>query len=343
MKSVCYMRPGIELVDLPEPQITKPTQVKVKVAYASICGSDIHTIKGDADIHFEEIGYKKGMPIPLGHEASGIVAELGSEATMKGLKAGDKVCYYYNYYCGKCHFCRNGQEQFCLNVITDSCGAMSEYMVLEEQQIFKLGSDVDLARACLIEPISVCMHGIDLAQIKIGDKVAISGGGGTGLLMLQLAKLSGASKLTLLEPVEEKRNLALKLGADYAYNPLDEDVKDKCMSNTDGLGFDVVIETSGAKQACGTCYSILSRGGTLEFFAIYPPSYVFGIDLFDFWLKEARIISVFQSPYMFPRAIATLDQINTDIFIENQFSPDNPMKAFETHLSGKPVKVMFKF
>jgi threonine dehydrogenase-like Zn-dependent dehydrogenase len=343
MKSVCYMRPGVELVDLPEPQITKPTQVKVKVAYASICGSDIHTIKGEADGHWEAIGYKKGMPIPLGHEASGVVAELGPEATTKGLKVGDKVTYYYNYYCGNCYFCRNGQEQFCLNVITDSCGAMSEYMVLEEQQVFKLSDDVDLARACLIEPISVCMHGIDLARIKIGDKVAISGGGGTGLLMLQLAKLSGASKLTLIEPVEEKRNLALKLGAEYVYSPFDEDLIDKCMRNTDGLGFDVVIETSGATSACDTSYSILSRGGTLEFFAIYPPSYAFSINLLEFWQKEAKIISVFQSPYMFPRAIATLDKINTDIYIENQFSPDEPMKAFEAHLSGRPVKVMFKF
>ena len=79
-------------------------------------------------------------------------------------------------------------------------------MVLREQQVFKLPDDTDLAKACLVEPITVCLHGIDMCRIKVGDKVAISGGGGIGLILLQLARLSGASKLTLIEPVAEKEN-----------------------------------------------------------------------------------------------------------------------------------------
>lgn len=343
MKSICYMRPGIELVELPEPVITNPTQVKVKVAFASICGSDIHTVKGEADDHWAEVGYGANEPIPLGHEASGTVVEIGSGATIKGLKVGDKVSYYYNYYCGSCYFCRNGQEQFCLNVLTDTCGAMSEYMVLEEQQVFKLRDEVELSRACLVEPISVCLHGIDIARIKAGAKVAISGGGGVGLLMLQLAKLSGASRLTLIEPVEEKRELAKSLGAVQVIDPMKEDVVNEAMRITEGLGYDIVIESSGAKSACATSYSCLSRGGLLEFFAIYSPDFAFPVNLFDLWQKEATICSVFQSPYMFPRAIAMLDLINTDPFIQNRFRPEDCKKGFDAHLSGKPAKVMFEF
>lgn len=343
MKSICYMRPGVALIDAPEPEITKPTQVKVKVAFASICGSDIHTIKGEVDEHFEEVGYSKDMPIPLGHEASGTVVGLGSDATVKGLKIGDKVGYYYNYYCEKCYFCRNGQEQFCLNVVTDSCGAMSEYMVLEEQQVFKVRDDMPLDQACLMEPVSVCLRGIDLAGIKVGSKVAISGGGGVGMLMVQLAKLSGASLLTLIEPVEEKRKLALSLGAAHAIDPMASNVVDEAMRITDGLGYDVVFETSGVKSACPTCYQCLSRGGLLEFFAIYNPGFEFPVELFDMWIREVTIRGVFQSPYMFPRAIATLDLIQTDMFTCNKFKPEDCQQGFDMHLSGKSVKVMFEF
>ena len=343
MKSICYMRPGVELIDIPEPEITKPTQVKVKVAYASICGSNIHTIKGEADDHFEEVGYREGMPIPIGHEASGTVVAVGSEASVKGLKAGDKVTYYYNYYCGKCYFCRNGQEQFCLNVIADSCGAMSEYMVLEEQQVFKVRDDMPLDRACLAEPLSVCMRGIDLAELRVGSKVAISGGGGVGMLLLQLAKLSGASLLTVIEPVEEKRQIALSLGAAFVIDPFSGDAVQEAMHITGGLGYDAVFEASGAKLACTTCYKILSRGGFLEFFAIYEPGFEFPLDLSDMWKREATVRTVFQSPYMFPRAIAALDLVNTDMFVCNKFKPEDCKQGFDAHLSGKPVKVMFDF
>lgn len=337
MKAISYAMPGVKLVDIPEPQITNPDDIKVKIAYASICGSDIHAVKGEADDHFASIP----KPIIMGHEASGVVTEVGRGATSKGLKPGDKVTYYYNTYCGKCYFCRNGQEQFCMNVVSKD-SAMTEYMVLSEQQVFKLPADTDLKKACLIEPISVCLHGIDIARIKVGDKVAISGGGGIGLIMLQLAKLSGAAKLTLIEPVASKHDLAKKLGAKYTIDPVRQDVASECMSITDGLGYDVVIETSGSPRACQPAYNILSRGGLLEFFALYP-GVKYPLDLFDLWIREARLCGVYQSPYMFPRAIEAFGLINLDDFVDCVYAPEDCAKAFEEQMTGKPVKVMFEF
>ena len=142
MKSIRYTMPGFGCYDVAEPQIVNADDVKIRVAYAGMCGSDIHTIKGDLDEYFK---FEAGALTPLGHEASGVVVELGPEANFKGLKVGDKVAYYYNKYCGKCHFCRNGQEQFCQHV-TPNGSAMSEYMVLGEQQVFKLPEDTDLAK-----------------------------------------------------------------------------------------------------------------------------------------------------------------------------------------------------
>lgn len=338
MKSIRYTMPGYGCYDVPEPQIKNPDDVKIRVAYASICGSDIHTLHGDLDEYFK---FEAGTLIPLGHEASGVVAELGKEAHVKGLKVGDKVAYYYNHYCGKCYFCRNGQEHFCLNSKPNG-SAMSEYMVLGEQQIFKLPEDADLAKATLIEPITVTLHGIDMCRIRPGSKVAISGGGAIGLLMLQLASLSGAVKLTLIEPVPEKRHLAMKMGVDFTIDPSKQDVVSEGKRITDNLGYDVVIETSGVPAACPPAYQILSRGGILEFFAIYA-NYKFPLDLMDFWDREATICGVFQSPYMFPRAIGLIDRLKLDEFVKHIFKPEECKQAFEFQMTGKPVKVMFKF
>lgn len=341
MKAIAYAMPGINLIDIPEPQIEKEGQVKVKVHYASICGSDIHTVKGEADGHFQELGFKPGDPIVIGHEASGIITEITPGSNDKGLKAGDKVTFYYNQHCGNCYFCRNGQEQFCLNMkCSDS--AMTEYIVLDQQQVYKLDDEVDLAKACIIEPISVCLHGIDLANIRPGDKVAISGGGGVGLLLLQLARLSGASKLTLIEPIEEKRILAKKLGADYTMNPMEEDTVARAMEITENLGYDVVIETSGSRHAVLPAYKIASRGATVELFAIYG-DYKFELDLLDMWQRELRLQTVFQSPYMFPRAIAVFPKLDLDDYVKAVFAPEQYQEAFDTMMKGKAAKVIFKF
>ena len=100
---------------------------------------------------------------------------------------------------------------------------MSDYIVVREQSVHKLEDTCSLERGALIEPISVCLHGIDLARIKCGASVAISGGGTMGLLMTQLAKRSGATKLTVIEPIEMKREMAMKLGAEYTIDPVGQD------------------------------------------------------------------------------------------------------------------------
>jgi threonine dehydrogenase-like Zn-dependent dehydrogenase len=341
LKAIAYTMPGIALIDIPEPKIEKAGQVKIKISYASICGSDIHTVKGEADGHFQELGYQAGQPIVIGHEASGIIVAIAAGQNDKGLKVGDKVTFYYNHHCGNCYFCRNGQEQFCLNMKTND-SAMTEYLVLNQQQVYRLPDDTDLAKACIIEPISVCLHGIDLCRIRPGNKVAISGGGGVGLLLLQLAKLSGASRLTLIEPMAEKRAMALRLGAQFVIDPTVVNVKKQAMKLTANLGYDVVIETSGSRKAVQPAYDIASRGATVELFAIYG-DYKFEVDLLDMWQRELRLQTVFQSPYMFPRAIALFDHLDLDDYVKAIYPPEQFQQAFDTHMSGQAVKVMFKF
>ena len=339
MRAICYTCPGYGMYKISKPTIQKPDDVLIRTAYAGICGSDVHIIQGDMD---DFIGAKPGVPNIIGHEASGIIEALGREATTKGLKVGDKVVHYYNWHCGKCFYCRNGQEQFCQNILLHS-EAMADYIVQNEQQVFKLPDDADLKEAALIEPVSVVLRGIDLCNIRHGTKVAISGGGGIGMLFLQLARMSGAVKLTVVEPVAEKRAEALALGADYVIDPFNEDVLFAAMHITDQMGFDVVIEASGIVDTIQTSYDILGRGGILELFACYPKNAKYSLELDSFWTKEARIIGVFQSPYLFPRSIEVYRRLNLQPFLKYIYKPEDCKEAFKVRMSGIPPKVLFDF
>jgi threonine dehydrogenase-like Zn-dependent dehydrogenase len=191
------------------------------------------------------------------------------------------------------------------------------------------------------------LHGIDLCNIRPGTTVLISGSGGIGLLLLQEAKLSGALHLTVSDPIAEKRENAIKLGADHVIDPFTEDVVARALEITDGRGFDVVIEASGNPKAISSCYYALGRGGTLQFFGTYPDgTYMSEIPLDGMKsvaFKEAKLIGIFQSPYMFHRAVDFYDKLNLDLFVENIFKPEDCKLAFETQMTGKPQKVLFDF
>ena len=141
--------PGFGCYDVPEPALVNADDVKIRVAYASICGSDVHTIKGDMDGYF---GFRPGALSPLGHEASGVVGAVGPGGHGERAKIGIRSPITIIGTAASAHFCRNGQEQFCQNVLANG-SAMSDFMVLSEQQVFELPDDADLAKASLVRRV----------------------------------------------------------------------------------------------------------------------------------------------------------------------------------------------
>jgi 2-desacetyl-2-hydroxyethyl bacteriochlorophyllide A dehydrogenase len=334
LKAVCYLKPGLEVMDVEEPQLARATDVKIRVHYASICGSDVHILKGDFD---------GAVPAgrPIGHEASGTIVELGQEATIKGLKVGDKVTYYFNDYCGRCFHCRNGEEHFC-TANRPNAAAMAEYIVCSEQQTHKLPEKVDLLTGCLAEPVSVCLHGVDLANILPGNNVAIFGAGGIGLILLQLTKLAGATNITLVEPVERKRLIASKLGADHVLDPADRMFAGKVSEITEGRGFQSIIEASGNTGAAESAFEFIGRGGTLVYFSLYPSGYRLPVDMFQLFYKEATLRGVFQSPYVFPRVVSILPKLDLSLLTEKVFDIADAKAAFEEQAKGQYPKIVLK-
>ena len=130
--------------------------------------------------------------------------------------------------------------------------------------------NVSIKEACLLEPVSVIVRLMDKANIKFGERVLICGGGHIGLLALQAAHINGAAKLTLVEPIEERRQLALSYGAEQVIDPTIQSVRDVAMELTDGRGYDVVIDCSGSVKAVYDLHFITAKGGKLLYAAMYP-------------------------------------------------------------------------
>ncbi len=341
MKIVAMVKAGeiggprgeVGVVDFPMPE-PGPEDVLIKVGYCSICGSDPHVLTGV---------FPLPTPFGLGHEASGTIVTLGAQATVKGLKVGDRVAGNYGRVCGTCYYCRNGQEQFCENTGASFKPAMAEYVCWHEQQVYKIPDSVSLEEACLTEPVAIALRGIEKADLRVGARVAVSGAGGIGLLMVQLAKMSGASSVTVIEPVAAKRKLARELGADHLLNPATDDVMAEAMKITHDIGFDAVLESSGAPAACGPALDMLAKGGTVVYFAMYPMQYELPVNLFAHaYLKEITIRGFFNSPYSFPRAVALLSRLNLKALIQKVFPIEEAVAAFEVQMSGQYAKVLIQ-
>ncbi|RSL31457.1 alcohol dehydrogenase [Salibacterium salarium] len=323
----------VGVIDLPEQEVGDE-DIKIKVAYCSICGSDPHLVEGI---------FGWDPPFGLGHEVSGTVVEVGPKATKKGLKIGDRVAGNFLKFCGTCYYCLNGQEQFCEHLHDYNRPGMSEYIVWHESQVWEVPDNVPLEEACLLEPVSIAVRAVDKSNMKVGQRVAVSGGGPIGLLTLQMLKKFGATSLTLIEPIEDRRKLGLEFGADNVIDPSREDINAKIEQITDNRGFDVVIEASGSTRAANTAADIAAKGGTVLYIAMFPQSYEMPLNLYEkCYLQELTITGIFVAPYSFPRALQMLSELNLKPFIQKVFPLNQAEEAFDAHVSGKYPKVLIQ-
>lgn len=323
----------IGVVDFPE-QPLGPEDVRVRVAYAAICGSDPHLAEGF---------FGTDVPIGLGHEISGVIEALGERATRTGLKVGDRVAGNFLRFCGTCGPCRDGKQQFCEFIQDYNRPGMAETVTWHESQVYKLPENVSLLKGCLLEPTSVAVRIADKTNIRVGDRVAICGGGPIGQLALQMMKMNGATSLTLIEPIAERREMALRHGADFVIDPIAENQGERADAITDGRGYDIVIDASGSPRAVKGLLDIAAKGATVIYGAMYPHDFEMPLNLSDYlYLKELTLTGVFISPYTFPRALQILPHLNLDELTQSVIELDNAAEAFEVHISGKYPKVVIR-
>lgn len=313
-----------------------PGEVVIKNMVCGVCGTDVHIFHGEpgsADVN---------PPVVLGHEYSGEVVEVGEGVT--ALKPGDHVTVDPNIYCGECVYCRNGKKQLCetmqaVGVTRD--GGFGEYSLVPAAQAFQLEDSVPYEAGAMAEPVACCLHGIDLAGIKAGDRVCIVGGGAIGLIMLQLAKLSGASSLVLSEPNEKRRQVALSLGADAAIDPTAPDARSAYEAAL-GDGADVVIECVGNNAAVKSAFQLAKKGATIVLFSVPKVDATFDLPLFDVYKKELTIRGSFVNPDTHERAVRLINSGKLDFtsIITHRFNLDQLPEAIAMQMSSESIKVV---
>ena len=283
----------------------KGDELLIRVRACGVCGTDLHMYHGDKG------AFANAFPLVMGHEFSGEVAALGPDASK--FQVGDHVAVDPNLYCGKCPACLRGDVHFCehmMGIGTTRDGGFAEYCVVSERAAYRIPDEVPFEYAAMMEPLSCCLHGIDRSGIHPGDTVAIIGFGAIGQMMFQLAQLSGAARVVVVEPVAPKRKKAEEMGAFLTCDPHREDVSEKLQA----LHFHSVIECVGRKDTMELAVQIAGSCATVMLFGLTAPGTKLELLAYEsIFQKELTITGSFINPLVSQRVVDLLSSGRLDL------------------------------
>ncbi|MFP3895701.1 MAG: zinc-dependent alcohol dehydrogenase family protein [Anaerolineales bacterium] len=277
-------------------------EVVVEVLACGICGTDRHIYHGQ---------FAAKPPVVPGHEYTGRIVEVGKGVS--GLAVDDHVAIDPNIHCGACRFCRRGDIHLCENLSAlgvDMDGGFAELAVAPSRQCYLLPDSVSPLEGALAEPLACCVHGIDLAEVGVGDRVAVIGGGLIGQMLAQLARLRGAGYLVLSDPIVARREMALSLGVDAVIDPTSSNALQETPL---GEGADVVIEAVGSAQTAVQAIEWAAPGGTIVWFGVAPPGDTVDVEPNLVFRKELTIRGSLVNPHTHGRALALLASEQVDV------------------------------
>ena len=337
MKGTYYLgNQTFELRDIPERDL-KADEVLIRVAACGVCGTDIHIYHGDKG------SAKVSPPVILGHEFAGVVEKVGTGVTQ--IAVGDHISVDPNCYCGKCHYCHIGKKQLCSDlqaIGVNQDGGFAEYCYVPQAQCYQLNPEVPLVYGAMAEPLACCLHGMDRARMRTGDTVCIIGGGAIGLMMVQLAKLSGASAVVLSEPVALRREVGLSVGADYVVDPVHEDLKTRLKELFGTSGADLVIECVGNTVATAQAFEAAKRGSTILLFSVPKAGTTHPLNLEDVYQKELTIVGSMINPDAHLRAVELINsgRIQLAPLITHCYPVEQVKEALLMQMSDDSIKVV---
>lgn len=266
-----HARRDVRYEDVPEPT-PGPGQVKAKIHYTGICGSDLHEYEaGPVFIQSTPHPLTGTMaPIILGHEFTGRVVELGEGVS--GLKIGDRVTGECLWTCGKCYYCKRSRPSLCQSVAGTGLnvdGSMAEYMVAPAYTFYRLPDSISDEIGALVEPLAVAFHAIRQGRLQVGDSVAIVGGGPIGCAVTLAAKVAGASKIYVSEYSKGRREMALAMGATVVIDPAEGDPVAAIRDFTNGLGADVAFDCVGHRDSPPIAIKCARWAGTVVIVGVF--------------------------------------------------------------------------
>ncbi|RGS71219.1 zinc-binding dehydrogenase [Mitsuokella sp. AF21-1AC] len=340
MKALVKMEPGAghwEVIDKPEP-VPGEGQVKIKVEYIGICGSDLHTYEGHYNVN------AKGLTI--GHEFAGVVAEVGPGVT--NVKVGDRVTSETTFtVCGKCRYCKEGLYNLCptrKGLGTQQDGAMAQYVLARAKSCHILPENVTTRQASITEAACCAHHGVAKAKINPGDIVLVLGPGPIGLLTAQCVMAKGG-RVVMTGLTQDAGRLQIakeKFGVEYIVDVQKDDVKALVNKLTDGYGADVCYDCTGAVPSMQLGMDLLRKQGQYVQIGLFARDVV-EVDFSKIIQKELVVSgSRSQNTHDWEPTLKLMSEgkINADKMITHEVGIDEWDKAYHLLKSGQATKIV---
>ncbi len=297
--AVWHARHDIRVEDVPDPHAPGPGEVIVKVGACGICGTDLEEYRaGPLFIPVDEPNPLTGSmaPLILGHEFAGEVVEVGKGVT--DFRVGDRLAPDGLITCGECYWCRRNQLSLCdnlaaLGLMTD--GGLAEYCRLPVKTAVKLPAGLADEHAAMAEPLSVAVRAVRRGRLLAGETVVVFGGGTIGLFCLQAARAAGAAEVFVVEPLANRRALAMQLGASAVIDPLTTDPATTVRRWTHRIGPDLVLEASGGASVIPGAIDTARKGGRIVLVGL--PVRTTDVNFFHVVSTEKEIIGSFSHVY----------------------------------------------
>lgn len=345
MKALVYKGPGQKAwEDVPNPVISQPTDVIVKIDSTTICGTDLHILKGD--VPAVTVGRI------LGHEGVGTITEIGSAVT--SLKVGDQVIISCISACGHCDFCKQGVFSHCLGAegapgigwifghLIDGTQAEFVRVPYAETSVYLLPGDVTPQQGALLSDILPTGHeiGVKYGGVKAGDVVAVIGAGPVGLAAIATAGLYGPARVISIDLDANRIEQAKLFGATDAVNSGDPDWKAQVLALTDGLGVDVAIEAVGIPETFTMCTEIVRPAGHIANVGVHGKPVQLALQ--DLWISNVTITMGLVNTNTLGTLLKLVAQkkIDADTFISHTFALADIVEAYDVFGRAAETKAL---
>ncbi len=345
MKALVYQGPGaIDWTDVPDPVIQQPTDVIVRIETTTICGTDLHILKGDVPV------VTPGRI--LGHEGVGVITEVGSSVT--DLAVGERVILACISACGHCSYCHAGLYSHCLAAEGASGigwifghlidGTQAEYVRVPfaENSVYKVPEGVTNQQGVMLSDILPTGFeiGVQYGAVKPGDVIAVVGAGPIGLSIISTAGLYGAARIVSIDLDANRIEQARRFGATDGVNSGDADWKDQVLALTDGLGVDVAIEAVGIPLTLQMATEIVRPGGHVANVGVHGKPVELALE--DLWIKNVVISTGLVNTNTLPMLLKLVasGKIDADAFASHHFALGDILDAYDTFGRAAETKAL---
>ncbi|WP_417263498.1 2,3-butanediol dehydrogenase [Celeribacter sp.] len=334
----------IRVEDIPEPS-PATGEVKIKVAWTGICGSDLHEyLAGPIFVPVDEehpLSHDKA-PITMGHEYCGEITELGAGVT--GLAIGDRVAIEPIFACGTCPACHEGKYNLCDSLgfvgLSGGHGGFAAFSVVPAGMVHKMPDALSMEQGALVEPAAVALHAVRMSKIKAGDTAAVFGAGPIGLLVVEALRVAGAAQIHVVEPSPERREKALELGATSAIDPMSTDPVETIRAATGGVN--VAFEVTGVPRVLPQCIDSTRHEGQTLIVSIWEGDAAFQPNTAV--LKERQLLGTIAYRNIYPAVMELMTQgyFSADKLVTKRISIDEIVdQGFEALVAEKSqVKIL---